>query len=163
MEIFRITSRNGLLFGGCLALVVGLAFCAVGLGWLVHAVTVNGKSQPTSSGDFLSLLLTLAAASVSAFFAWKLLWLTVYEIRFSEDGLVAINATLRQRRFPVRELREIERIVAKFTLEDDDARELVVRCEYGTFRVPYFGRIEELIERVHRANPMIVESGSWRS
>jgi hypothetical protein len=163
MDVYRVASKNGLLFGGLFIAVVALVFMWVSLGWTFGLVTVNGKDGPAFPGDLFGLVFPLAAAAAGAYLVRKMLWLTAHEIRFAEDGSVTISAAIRHRQFPASELRSIERIAARITLEDQDARELILRSSQGTFRVAHFDRIEQLIERIRSANPSVEVLGFWQN
>lgn len=162
MKVYRIESRDGFLVVGASFLAAAAAVPILGVLWSLGVIDLTAEGETTTPSEaFFGAVIAAAICAVLGYVGWRNLFRLPYEIRLNFDGSVEFVRALGRTRVAAREIRAIERMLARVETVGEDTRELRVRHAGGAIRVPFFPRADEFIADVRAMNPRVVVEGRW--
>ena len=134
MISYQAGTKSGNFVFGVVFLLVRPLFAAGGAIGAIEALDSNDQGALRTAGEVVVKFVVLCVGSMAAYLGWVHPWVRAYEVRLPGDGSVEFLCVLRTKRLLASDVTWLEKSRARVTVEDDDARELLVHSKNGSMR-----------------------------
>lgn len=159
--VYETSLRTSLLFVGLLSLAVGTPFLAISVLYALGLIAVNGHWIGEEGASWGFLLWAVPAGLVCLSFARRLLLQQAFQVRIDSDGALTFRTVSRTMRISASEIVRINAVVARFSLEGEDARQVWITHQHGRVMLPYSHQVETILSRLTTLNPTISVVRTW--